>query len=76
MNAILNHCDILSGNTVINVNGEGAVRYKNALEIHFQNVYPYASLAVSEGIVPTSLEELRKKLLAILSRESMVLSIR
>ena len=62
MNAILNHCDILSGNTVINVNGEGAVRYKNALEIHFQNVYPYASLAVSEGIVPTSLEELRKKI--------------
>ena len=61
MNAILNRCEILSGNTVIQVAGEDAVRYKNALSIHFGNVYPYAKLAMGNG-VPASLEELRQKI--------------
>lgn len=61
INAILNHCEILSGNTVINVNGEGGARYKAALEMHFGNVYPYAKLAVGES-VPSSIDELRNKI--------------
>lgn len=61
INAILDRCEILSGNTVINVTGEGAIRYKNALDIHLANIYPYAKLAVG-NCIPTSLEELRQKI--------------
>lgn len=60
-NAILNRCPILSGNTVISVSGEGAARYKAALEVHFGNVYPYAKLAVGT-VVPSTVDELRSKI--------------
>lgn len=58
MNQILNKCEILSGNTVIQVAGEGAQRYKNALSIHFANVYTHANMAVGQNI-PASMDSLR-----------------
>ncbi len=61
INAILNRCEILSGNTVINVGGEGSARYKAALEMHFGNVYPYAKLAMGSG-VPKAIDELRNQI--------------
>lgn len=61
MNAILNRCDIISGNSLIAVDGEGMARYKRALEIHFGNVYSYAKLVMGAE-VPTTLEVLRNKI--------------
>lgn len=42
MNALLNKCEVLSGNATLQVAGEGAARYKQALELHFANVYTHA----------------------------------
>ena len=58
INHILNKCEILSGNTAIQVAGEGAQRYKNALSIHFANVYTHANMAVGQNI-PASMDSLR-----------------
>ena len=58
---ILNRCEILSGNSVIQVPGEGAQRYKNALSLHFANVYTHANMAVGQNI-PASMESLKESI--------------
>lgn len=62
MRAILGRCKVMSGNAEVNIGGEGATRYKNALEVHFGNVYPLAKLVVADSI-PRSDDELRKSIL-------------
>lgn len=62
MNAILNRCAVLSGNAPIQVTGDGAARYKNALELHFANVYTHALMVVGPT-VPTSLDQLKNSIL-------------
>lgn len=60
-NNILNKCEVISGNTEITVSGEGAARYKNALEQHLANVYTHAKMVVGDN-VPSSLDVLREKI--------------
>ena len=62
MNALLNKCEVLSGNATLQVAGEGAARYKQALELHFANVYTHARMAVGSNI-PTSIDELRNSIM-------------
>lgn len=62
INAILNRCQILSGNTAMNVSGDGQVRYKNALAQHFDNIYPYAKLSASTSL-PHNVNDLAKSIL-------------
>ena len=58
---ILNRCEIWSGNSVIQVAGEGAQRYKNALNQHFANVYTHANMVVAAS-VPTTADSLRNSI--------------
>lgn len=58
---ILNKCEIWSGNSVIQVAGEGAQRYKNALNQHFANVYTHANMVVGAS-VPTTADSLRNSI--------------
>lgn len=58
LNRILNKCEILSGDTMVQVAGEGVQRYKNALNQHFANVYTHATMAMGQNI-PASMDSLR-----------------
>lgn len=59
MRGILGRCKVMSGKAEVNVSDEGPARYKNAMEVHFANVYPQAKLVLGSSI-PTSAEDLRR----------------
>lgn len=62
INSFLNRCEIYSGNAEIKVPGEGATRYKNALNLHFANVYTHANMVLGT-VVPTTADGLRERIL-------------
>lgn len=62
LNAILNRCPIVSANSPITVAGDGQSRYKNALTLHLDAIYPYAKLA-SGGGLPQRANELAQSVL-------------
>lgn len=72
---ILDTCPIIIGTNVLSTTELGAIkgseRYKKALELHFSNIYKYASYAVATG-VPRSSDELKRRILSPLENYTAI----